>query len=77
AKARPRGPSVGRATSYASDHVLVAVPEEDAEGLEGAAAAGPHETDREALLGRSPRNSGDGPAVLQEMDATEPRWRRE
>ncbi|POR35562.1 Uncharacterized protein TPAR_04269 [Tolypocladium paradoxum] len=72
---RSRGPSIGRATSYTSDHVLVAVPEEEAEGLEG--AVGPHETDREALLGRSRRNSEDGPAVLQEVDVTEPRWHRE
>ncbi|KND89306.1 hypothetical protein TOPH_06027 [Tolypocladium ophioglossoides CBS 100239] len=73
-KTRSRGPSVGRATSYTSDHVLVAVPEE-AEGLEGP-AIGPYETDREALLGRSRRNSDDGPAVLQEVDVAEPRWQR-
>lgn len=75
-KTRARGPSIGRAVSYTSDHVLVAVPEEEAEGLEGP-AVGPHETDRQALLGRSRRNSADGPALLQEVDVTEPRWQRE
>ncbi|UNI17691.1 hypothetical protein JDV02_004015 [Purpureocillium takamizusanense] len=79
-KTRLRGQSIGRATSYSSDHVLVAVPEEEAE-------AEHHETDRAALLGRGRRDSDhgrrspdrgevDGPAVPQEVDISEPKWRR-
>ncbi|GJN71280.1 hypothetical protein PLICBS_005343 [Purpureocillium lilacinum] len=79
-KTRSRGPSIGRAVSYTSDHVLVAVPEE-------AEAEHHHETDRAALLGRGRRDSDqdhrsadretDGPAVPQEVDVAEPKWRRE
>ncbi|KAJ6441232.1 Centromere protein V [Purpureocillium lavendulum] len=77
-KTRSRGPSIGRATSYTSDHVLVAVPEE--------AETEHHATDRAALLGLNRRDSDqersverelDGPAVRQEVDITEPKWRRE
>ena len=76
-KTRSRGPSIGRAVSYNSDHVLVAVPEEEAEGLDGS-CAGQLETDRMALLGRSRRNSDDDEsAALHGAGLKEPRWQRE
>lgn len=66
---RPRGASMPRAPSWASDHVLVAVPEEDDEPDRG-------QRDREALLGDGNRNSVDQPAVVQEVDVPEPNVRR-
>ncbi|KAF4465777.1 hypothetical protein FALBO_7371 [Fusarium albosuccineum] len=68
---RPRGASMGRAASWASDRGLVAVPEEDDE------TAAKDKKDREALLGDTPRESVDGLIVHQEADLAEPRWQRE
>ncbi len=66
-----RGPAV-RATSWASDHVLVSVPEEDA-------SIYARTTDAVSLLtpDAAERDSIDGPRALQEADVPEPRWRRE
>ncbi len=69
-KALQRGPTIPRATSWASDHVLVAVPEEDAEMDHTI-------TDGVSLL--SPDSSEmpgfDGPRVAQETDIPEPKWK--
>lgn len=71
---RPRGASTGRATSWASDRGLVAVPEED----DNETMSKGNKKDREALLGDTPRESIDGVMVPQESDlTTEPRWQRE
>lgn len=75
-KTRARGLSMPRAPSMASDHVLVAVPEEEDE----AATKAEHEAKtREALLGNSARSSDEmvGVQVPQEVDLAEPRWQRE
>lgn len=66
-----RGPAI-RATSWASDHVLVSVPEEEVE-------MDARTTDEVSLLtpDAAERDSIDGPRALQEADIPEPRWRRE
>lgn len=72
-QSRSRGSTITRATSYTSDHVLVAVPEDEAENSR-------HESDRAALLGNDKRNSDNDimfvPPVPQEVDG-ERSWRRE
>ncbi|EFY86503.1 hypothetical protein MAC_07446 [Metarhizium acridum CQMa 102] len=74
---RTRGASITREVSYTSDHVLVAVPEEDHEAPGEAA----RQSDRTTLLGGSLRNSDESimqlRPVLQEVDVPEPKWRRE
>ncbi|KAF4982695.1 hypothetical protein FZEAL_1722 [Fusarium zealandicum] len=72
---RPRGHSTGRATSWASERGLVAVPEEDDDENHGNQSKG--KMDRQSLLGDTPRESVDGPLVPQEVDLAEPRWQRE
>ncbi|KAM5351771.1 hypothetical protein ACJ41O_004494 [Fusarium nematophilum] len=75
---RPRGASMPRAPSWASDRGLVAVPEEDGDETAGKESkADKDKKDREALLGFGPRESIDGPAVPQEVDLAEPKWQRE
>ena len=66
---RPRTLSQARTPSNWSDHVLIAVPEEEDDGKT--------EQDKEALLGNSRRNSEDGPRVMQEVDLAEPKWARQ
>ena len=78
---RPRGASMPRAASWASDRGLVAVPEEDDEPDKDKEAR-----DREALLTDSRRESVDHhsighrsveqPPVPQEVDLSEPKWQR-
>ncbi|ATY58952.1 hypothetical protein A9K55_003479 [Cordyceps militaris] len=72
-KSLKRAPSAPRAISWASDHVLVAVPEEEDDEL----AAGNTNTDEVSLL--SPDSSEvagcDGPRVAQETDIPEPKWK--
>ncbi|XWW92349.1 hypothetical protein V2A60_000272 [Cordyceps javanica] len=72
-KALKRGPMVPRATSWASDHVLVAVPEEEAEMEMDRANA-----DEVSLLSPDGNEAPghDGPRVAQETDIPEPSWRR-
>ncbi|KAG8409792.1 hypothetical protein J3458_018874 [Metarhizium acridum] len=74
---RTRGASITREVSYTSDHVLVAVPEEDHEAPGEAA----RQSDRTTFLGGSLRNSDESimqlRPVLQEVDVPEPKWRRE
>lgn len=66
-QSRPRGASMPRAPSYASDHVLVAVPEEEDE-IEHKRGA-----DREALIkDEERRNSDEGPQGTHEVDLAEP-----
>lgn len=65
-KTRSRGASMPRSPSWASDHVLVAVPEEDDDGDKKG-------MDREALLGDAPRDSIDVPPVAQEVDLAGPK----
>ncbi|CAG9941290.1 unnamed protein product [Clonostachys rosea f. rosea IK726] len=65
---RPRAISTPRAPSWASDHVLVAVPEED--------EATRDERDRETLLGSERRSSlGDETRVSQDS-GLEPKWQK-
>ncbi|KAK2609127.1 hypothetical protein QQS21_002354 [Conoideocrella luteorostrata] len=76
-QSRPRGSSISRAVSYTSDHVLVAVPEEETEAYD---AGTKRHGDKTALLGNNRQNSGEHtmeavPAT--EWDITDPRWRRE
>lgn len=75
-QSRARGASITRATSYTSDHVLVAVPEEEHEPLDESA----RQNDKTSLLGGSRRNSDENlmqAPPVQEVDITEPKWRRE
>lgn len=69
---RPRGSSIQREASWISDHVLVAVPEEEDHDPKTQ-----YKKDREALLGDRERESEDGARVPQEVDVAEPRWARE
>ncbi|KAH8735220.1 hypothetical protein BGZ61DRAFT_528426 [Ilyonectria robusta] len=73
---RPRGASMPRAPSWASDRGLVAVPEEEDEPADKHDKAAEHKKAREALLGDTPRESVDGPMVHQEVDLADPRWRQ-
>lgn len=50
-QSRSRGSSVSQTMSYNSDHILVSVPEEEAEMVD---AEADHKRDREALLGHAP-----------------------
>jgi len=69
---RPRGPSMHREVSWQSDHVLVAVPEEEDDDPKA------HDKkDRQALLRDDQRDSEDRERVPQEVDIAEPRWARE
>ncbi|KID98205.1 hypothetical protein MAJ_05836, partial [Metarhizium majus ARSEF 297] len=74
---RTRGASITREVSYTSDHVLVAVPEEEHEAPDEAA----RQDDRTTLLRSSRRNSDEQimqlHPVLQEADVPEPKWQRE
>lgn len=76
-KALQRGPTMPRATSWASDHVLVAVPEEDAEmdhiNTDSVSLLSPDSS--ELLSPDSSEMPGlDGPRVAQETDIPEPKW---
>lgn len=70
-KALQRGPTIPRSTSWASDHVLVAVPEEEYEG--------DHHTPADEVSLLSPDSHEmpgfDGPRVVQETDIPEPKWK--
>lgn len=69
-RALQRGPTIPRSTSWASDHVLVAVPEEEAE-LDHPMA------DEVSLLSPDSHElpGFDGPRVAQEADIPEPKWK--
>lgn len=69
-KALQRGPTIPRATSWASDHVLVAVPEEDAE------MEHPNPDLVSLLSPDGTELSGfEGSRVAQEADIPEPKWK--
>ncbi|KHN97139.1 uncharacterized protein MAM_04736 [Metarhizium album ARSEF 1941] len=78
AQSRVRGVSITHEASYTSDHVLVAVPEEEHEEPDDAAGRNKAGV---SLLGSSRRNSGESimqfPPVLQDVEFTEPKWQRE
>jgi hypothetical protein len=80
-KAKSRPASVPRAPSWASDHVLVSVPEEEEAATSGNGSKANEEAkDREALLGDSRRTSSSGDAdgmVRVAVDLPEARWQRE
>lgn len=65
---RPRTLSHTRNPSNWSDHVLIAVPEEEDEGKV--------ENVKKALLSNSKRQSEDNPRAMQEVDLAEPNWAR-
>jgi hypothetical protein len=76
-KSRPRGASMPRVSSWSSENVLVAVPEEEDHGEEN---SGPR--DRQALLGHDRTRSDesirvDARGVPQDAEVTEMRWQRE
>ncbi|KAF7547622.1 hypothetical protein G7Z17_g7598 [Cylindrodendrum hubeiense] len=71
---RPRGTSMPRAPSWASDRGLVAVPEEEDEPIDKRDREAEHKKAREALLGETPRESIDGPHVHQEVDMADAKW---
>lgn len=77
-QSRSRGASITRAVSYTSDHVLVAVPEEETDAFEEVHR---QNSDKTLLLGKSRRNSDEQmlqvQPVVQEADIPEPKWRRE
>lgn len=66
-KSRPRGASMPRSPSYASDHVLVAVPEEDDDEAENKKGR-----DRKALLQEDERRDSDDAPAAQDIDLVEP-----
>ncbi|KAH7155188.1 hypothetical protein B0J13DRAFT_219985 [Dactylonectria estremocensis] len=73
---RPRGTSMPRAPSWASDRGLVAVPEEEDEPLDKHDKEAERQRAREALLGDTPRESIDGPMMHQEVDLGDSKWRQ-
>ncbi|KAG5931432.1 hypothetical protein E4U53_001773 [Claviceps sorghi] len=85
-QSRARGASVARAASYTNEHLLVAVPEEQAEVVDADAGAGArHGCGSMSLLrGSHDRLSSDehllhDATAVQEVDMTEPesKWRRD
>ena len=73
-KSRPRGASMPRASSWSSENVLVAVPEEEDHGEENRGAR-----DRQALLGHDRKRSNesiDAGSAPQDAEVTEMRWQR-
>jgi hypothetical protein len=88
---RARGMSMPRDPSWASDHVLVSVPEEDDEHAAAAAAAAAiketkadeDKKDRQGLLNDDERRHShdddltDATKVPQDVDVVEPKWARQ
>ncbi|KAG6002849.1 hypothetical protein E4U21_002734 [Claviceps maximensis] len=75
---RSPGSSIARAPSYTNDHLLVAVPEEEAEANEAGARHGQDEMSLQEKDGRlsSDKHVVHATAAVQVVDMTEPGWRR-